>query len=304
MDDRAEIEYLRDHVDCRVLLERHGFTLYPQESSRHVWKYVRKSGPAGHQIVIVNNHGKGWFAPLDTGTKGDVFTLAQYLEPGANFGQARVILRPFAGLSPQLPLAVRASAVRDAAGILPDRWHSRSAVSSGSQTWRYLTGQRAIPAKTVRRAAEGLYIKEGPYGTMWAAHTAEGRSVTGWEMRGPTMASAFSKGGDKALFHFAWTNAGSYTRLVVAEAAIDAMSIATIECTRSDTLYVSTGGGLGPLTMSEIRRLSRGVQEIGTATDANAAGDRYACMIADLADVPAVRIRPAATDWNAQLMNG
>ncbi|KXV49656.1 hypothetical protein AD945_03755 [Gluconobacter albidus] len=301
MDDRAEIDYLRDHVDCRVLLERNGFVLYPNESSRHVWKYVRKTGPSGHQIVIVNNHGKGWFAPLESGLKGDIFGLAQYLEPGANFGRARVILRPFAGLSPALPLAVRPSAIRDAAAHLPDRWQSRAEVVPGSQTWRYLTGQRALPAKTVRRAAEGLYIKEGPYGTMWAAHGAEARPVTGWEMRGPSMASAFSKGGDKALFRFAWEKADQYERLVVTEAAIDAMSIATIEGVRRDTLYVSTGGGLGPLTASEIRRVSQGVREVGTATDANAPGDRYAVMIADLVNVPAIRIRPEANDWNAQL---
>ncbi|GBQ47330.1 DUF3991 and TOPRIM domain-containing protein [Komagataeibacter europaeus] len=296
-----EITYLRDNVDCRTLLERDGFTLYPGESSNHVWKYVRKSGADGHQIIIVNNHGRGWFAPLENQVKGDVFGLVQYLYRGENFGRARVRLRKLAGIAPALPAAVRPSAPAQNGLNLVDRWKSRQMPDPQSAAWRYLTKERRLPVATVRRAVDAAVLAEGPYGTMWAAHCDVERTMTGWEMRGPNMKSAFCKGGEKALFRFAWADSG-YTRLAITEAAIDSMSLATLEGKRSDTLYVSTGGGMGPLTARVICQLGETLRDVVAATDANAAGDRYAAMIGDMLNVPVRRLRPLRhADWNDQL---
>ena len=35
-------------------------------------------------------------------------------------------------------------------------------------------------------------------------------------------------------------------RIAIAEGAIDALSLASLEGSRADTLYVATGGGMGP----------------------------------------------------------
>jgi hypothetical protein len=50
-------------------------------------------------------------------------------------------------------------------------------------------------------------------------------------------------------------NGPPLTRLVLTEAAIDALSIAAIESLRRDTLYAATGGGMGPGTIAALEAL-------------------------------------------------
>jgi hypothetical protein len=94
---------------------------------------------------------------------------------------------------------------------------------------------------------------------------------------------------------------------VIAEAPIDALSIATIEGVLPNTLYVATGGGMGPATIDAIRaaladmaRHSNAV--VASAADADTAGDRYAAQHAELAAVAGIafaRLRPPDDcDWN------
>ena len=54
------------------------------------------------------------------------------------------------------------------------------------------------------------------------------------------------RGGDKTLFRL--PGHGQPTRLAITEAPIDALSLAAWEGTGADTLYVATGGGMGPGT--------------------------------------------------------
>ncbi len=66
-----ELTELRARVDCRVVLERAGWTLDKQESTRGASKYRHGAG----RIVIVTHEGRGWFDPVNGG-KGDVLALA------------------------------------------------------------------------------------------------------------------------------------------------------------------------------------------------------------------------------------
>jgi hypothetical protein len=100
------------------------------------------------------------------------------------------------------------------------------------------------------------------------------------------------------------------TRIAVAEAPIDALRMAAIEDIRADTIYVATGGGMGPGTEQAIERAllaiaGRPDATLAGATDANTAGDRYADRHAELATaagVPFARLRPViGTDWNDEL---
>ena len=68
--------------------------------------------------------------------------------------------------------------------------------------------------------------------------------VTHVEIRGPDFKGSL-RGGDKTLFRFK-TCEGQASRLVITEAPIDALSVAAREALRADTLYVATGGGMGP----------------------------------------------------------
>jgi len=300
MASDAEVDQLRAAVSCAVVLEKRGFSLDKAESTKDSLKYRRGKG----EIVIVNHEGKGWW---DTGSsaKGDVFTLVQYLDPNLNFGQVRRELRALIGLTPTYEPAERSP--REKGEHIPpqQRWLNQPPVEKGSRTWTYLTEQRGLPAEIVTAAAKADALRQGPYGSAWFSHRDGENAVTGFEMRGPDFRS-FSRGGDKALFRLQ-LGQDPPVRLAVTEAPIDAMSLAVLEGMRKDTLYVATGGGMGPGTIAVLERELRALASrpgavLVAATDADSAGERYAARLAELAAaaaVPARRVAPSGhNDWN------
>jgi Protein of unknown function (DUF3991)/Toprim-like len=296
-----EIDQIKQSVSCAVLLERAGFKVDEQESSRNAIKYRRGRG----ETVIVNHDGRGWW-DTQSSARGDVFTLAQHLDPNLNFGQVRVQLRGLAGIAPSFPAALRTEPDERPPESPIRTWSRRSAPREGSPAWRYLTEARALPPEIVVRAIAQDSIREGPNGTAWFAHRSELDSVVGIEGRGPEY-HGFSKGGQKTLFRFA---AGDEppTRIAVNESAIETLSLATLEGHRPDTLYVGTGGGMGPHTIDALKTeladlVTRPGARMAIATNNDEAGDRYAARLADIAreaGVPASRRRPAGAinDWN------
>lgn len=92
-------------------------------------------------------------------------------------------------------------------------------------TWRYLRDGRCLPEAIIHDAIRHNVLREGPHGSMWAAHVDADGGVTGWEERGPDW-RGFSTGGSKVLFRFGSLDA---QRLCVTEAAIDAMSLSAFE---------------------------------------------------------------------------
>lgn len=165
-------------------------------------------------------------------------------------------------------------------------------------------------------------MREGSYGSAWFAHRDETGSVTHVEIRGRAYRGSL-RGGQKRLFRLSGggqqgaigiadgkpTGGGreAPTRLAVMEAPIDALSLAALEDIRSDTLYVATGGGMGPKTVQAIERLLAGMASLphallSSATDANSPGERYAARHAELAAAFGIRFERlapiAGTDWN------
>ncbi len=112
------------------------------------------------------------------------------------------------------------------------------------------------------------------------------------------MARVFVRGA-KVLFRLGSQRA---KRLCVTEAAIDAMSLAAIEGLRTDSLYLSTGGGWSPRTEEALYNLaSRPDVLLVAATDGNPQGELYAERLRQLADKAGSgwrRLRPTAGDWN------
>ncbi len=291
---RREIEALREQVNCAAVLEHAGFAIDAKESTRRAVKF-RRAG----EIIIVTYEGRGWFDPLSE-AKGDVFRLVEHLDHvGFLEGAERVAdLVGFQITEPEW------QPVRDGERCdlsLPDRWQARRRPWPGSATWRYLNGERQLPAFLLKTAIKGDLLREGPQGSMWAAHRDHAGVLTGWEARGPQY-RGFSSGGTKVLFRL---GSGSAMRLAVTEAAIDAMSLAALEGLREGTLYLSTGGGWSPTTEAAMRALAArpGVQMVA-ATDANPQGDMFAERVRALA-VDAgcdwTRLRPAEEDWNEVL---
>jgi hypothetical protein len=266
-----EIEDLRDKVHCAVVLENtpSPWKLDRKESTKLSLKYRRGKG----EILIVSHRGKGWWDPTSD-AKGDVFGLVQRLEPGINFGHVRKRLREFAGLSPSFPIAERAGRRKASERSVPERWAERRAVWPGSPTWRYLARKRLLPPAIIE------------------APTYKG-SLTG---------------GAKSLFRLPPLGQSLPPRLVLAEAAIDALSLAAIDCLRADTLYAASGGGMGQGTIAALEVLLTAMAILPdalfcSATDADRSGDRFAERHRSLAErfsVPFARLRPPVEggDWN------
>ena len=168
-------------------------------------------------------------------------------------------------------------------------------------TWRYLRTERCLPATIIREAIQCDVLREGPYGSMWAAHVDDDGVVSGWEERGPDW-RGFSTGGSKILFRLGSSDA---MRLCVTEAAIDAMSLATFEGLREGSVYISTGGGWSPATEAAVRQLAaRPGAVLVAATDANSQGDTFAGRLRAIADEVGcdwLRLKPPAEDWNDAL---
>jgi hypothetical protein len=302
-EQNAEIERLKAGVSCAVLLERLPpvWRLDRAESTRHSLKYRRGDG----EILIVNHDGRGWWDPLSD-RKGDIFTLVRHLDPSLTFGEARRVLRDFAGVAPAFPEALRARVSRVP---IVQRWERSQLLSHGSPTWLYLTGQRRLPERILMAARAADAVREGPRGSAWFAHRDGARLLTGIEMRGPDYRN-FSAGGGKTLFRLPGSP-GRLPRVAVCEAAIDALSLAAIENGRRDTLYAATAGGMGPATIAAIQQLLRDLigEPAGiliAATDADTAGCRYAARLGNIATEAGVRfdtILPpdGLNDWNDAL---
>lgn len=291
-----ELLELRERVDCRTVLERAGWKLDGQGSTRNCPKY--RKGEAN--IVLVTHEGRGWYDPLN-GKRGDVLALAQHIW-GGNLGHARKALRPLAGIAPKL-VPLRPAA--DAAVFAADKaWRGAHQLRPGSQGWTYLVETRGLPVDCIEHALRAGVLREGIYGTMWAMHRDATARPTGWEMRGPRY-KGFSKGGDKALF---WLGHLDTTdRVVVTESAIDALSLAAIEGWPEGTLYASTGGGYGPGTDEALRALLLPGARLVAATDQGTGGELLAARLHELATACLAgfgRLRPEVKDWNDQLRRG
>jgi hypothetical protein len=263
--------------------------------------------------VIVNHDGQGWWdphrLPSEAGARGDVFSLVQRLDPSLNFGQVRKMLRNLVGIAPAFPAFTRLHRRTAKAQSPSFRWQTRRRLHCGSPTWYYLTDNRHLPSCVLATAAEFDAAREGPHGSAWFAHRDNADRVTGIEMRGPHY-RGFTADGTKTLFRLPGSR-GAITRVVVAEAPIDALSFAALERIRSDTLYVATGGGMGPGTIKALNELLaelalRANALMVIATDADKAGERYASQLSEMAanvDLWVARALPpdGLNDWNDAL---
>lgn len=292
--EKQELEHLRDRVPCAAVLEQSGFAVDLKESTRKAVKYRREA-----QIIIVIHNGRGWFDPLSD-AKGDIFSLVEHLD-GVAFVEALDRVACLIGFVTKEPIWTSRANDSVTTDSIPNRWAARRKPWPGSMTWRYLRDERSLPDAIIREAITADMLREGPFGSMWAAHVDEHGTVTGWEERGPDW-RGFSTGGSKVLFRLGAPDA---LRLCVVEAAIDAMSLAAFEGLRDGSLYLSTGGGWSPATQAAVRSLaSRPGARLIAATDADTQGEAFAARLRGIADDLScdwLRLTPSAQDWNDAL---
>jgi hypothetical protein len=158
-----EIEQLRAAVNCAALLERlpPPWRFDRRQSTPHCLKYRREKG----EILIVSHQGRGWWDPRSD-AKGDVFDLVQHLSPCLNFGQARKVLREFAGIGPSFPGAIRARHEKVSPDIpIAEKWAKRRRLKRGSPVWKYLSEVRHLPASVLQAGRAADILREGPYGS-------------------------------------------------------------------------------------------------------------------------------------------
>jgi hypothetical protein len=307
MTSDAELELFRTSVNCAAVLENiaPGWKLDARQSTRNALKYRRGAG----EILIVNHDGRGWWDPFSQ-DKGNVIDLVQRLNPGFKLGQVRRALRPFVGVAPTYPAALCRENGRGEVPPVAERWSRRPRLRQGATSWHYLTEMRALSAAIIDQAAAQDIVRDGPYGSAWFAHRQDGR-VCHVEIRGPDYKGSL-KGGRKTLFRFAPTQARP-RRLAVAEAPINALSLAELEQRREDTLYVATGGGMGPGTIEALAAIIADLAAspdalVASATDADPGGDLYAEYQGELAAKAGVRFArlrpPGDLDWNDILKKG
>ncbi|WP_164901867.1 DUF3991 and toprim domain-containing protein [Neorhizobium lilium] len=291
---KEQVEELREKVGCGAVLEKAGFTVDVKESTRRAVKHRR-----GPEIIIVIHGGRGWFDPLSD-AKGDVFALVEHID-GASFQESLERVAQLVGYDLAEPQWRPLLKDRGSFGPTAERWESRRKPWRGSAAWRYLSSERFLPTSLLQAVIAADIVREGPYGSMWAAHTDDAGQVTGWEERGLEW-RGFATGGTKILFRFGPPDAD---RICVTEAAIDAMSLAAIEGIREGTMYLSTGGGWSPATEAAIRALaSRPGRQLVAATDANPQGATFAGRLRALAEEAGcdwTRLRPSEDDWNEVL---
>lgn len=292
--NKNDIEELRARVGCAAVLEHEGFAIDRKESTRRAVKFRRDD-----DVVIVIHDGRGWF-DVRSEAKGDVFALASYLR-GIGFAETLAMVGDLVAFQPTAAIWQKPLHQRQTVASITDRWNQRRRPWRASATWTYLRQCRALPWQVISAAVEADVLREGPYGSMWAKHVDNAGAIIGWEERGPDW-RGFSTGGAKVLFQFGSTNA---RRICVTEAAIDALSLAAIEETRPDTLYVSTGGGWSPLTAQALENLASGEGAwLVAATDNNVQGEVFADRLRQMADSAGCdfsRLRPEAEDWNEEL---
>jgi len=245
--EKKDIEEMRARVGCVALLEREGFAIDRKESTRRAVKFRRDD-----DIIIVIHDDRGWF-DARSDAKGDVFALASHLR-GIGFTEALTMVGHLVAFQPTAPTWEKPLYQTQMVAPITDRWNHRKRPWRASATWNYLRQIRALPRQVISAAIDADVLREGPYGSMWAKHVDEAGAVIGWEERGLDW-RGFSTGGAKTLFQFEMNDA---RRICVTEAAIDALSLTAIEQTRSDTLYVSTGGGWSPLTALALENLASG----------------------------------------------
>ncbi len=300
----AELDQFRAGVSCAALLERlpPPWRLDKQESTRRALKYRRGEG----EVLIVNHDGRGWWDPQSQ-AKGDVFDLVQHLDPSLTFGRVSQVLRPFVGLSPTYPEALRASRRPKAKRPVAERWNAQPRLRRGSAAWDYLATARRLTAAVLVAAGDDDVVRQGFHGSAWFAHRDEVGAVSHVESRSPAFKGSLS-GGHKTLFRL--FGRGPVSRIALAEAPIDALSLAAIEGIRADTLYAATGGGMGPGTLKTIEQALATLAAapnalLVSAADANRAGERYADHHAALAEAAGVAFErlspPVGADGNDTL---
>ena len=259
-----EIEELRDKGHCAVVLGAYTAALDARSGRRapsFSLKYRRGKG----EILIVSHGGRGWWGSDQRRQGRCVQPRPTAWSRGSTSVMSESACANFAGLSPSFPIAERAGAPQSFFWTDPSPNVGLIGRPCGRiwPTWRYLARKRFLSIGDHRGGFRGRRPGGGP------RPQAAQRLVRSFQRRGfrsPT-SQTFAGRLTKASFPPAALRSPSSAcphrfnpsrGLVLAEAAIDALSLAAIEKSRADTLYAASGGGMGLGTIAALEALLTG----------------------------------------------
>lgn len=306
-----ELEQFKQEIDLRVLAAEFGYWIDAKASSQS-GTVMRDA--AGGKIRIAkgtDGHFVYWNAH-DTGDAGSCVDFVQR-RTDDNLGQVRRRLRPLVGVS-SLP------ASREASGPLPAlRPIERdiAAIQRQVDAMRpldrgrhdYLNNERRLPATLLADARFAGRIRVDDRSNAVFVHVNRS-GVCGYELKNAGW-TGFSSGGAKGL----WASAvrPDDHRLVIAEAAIDALSYAALHGF-DRTRFVSLAGQVSPeqveLVRGAIEKMPAG--EVVLAMDNDAGGDALVDQFVEVFEMVArqdLAVRPDRpshrdSDWNDELRAG
>lgn len=211
--------------------------------------------------------GEWLWASTTTGEGGSAIDLWLHDNPGKSLAEAWSAFREILGVPPSP--ASGPSGAPETRDHTDARRQWEQAVYSAPQ--RSYAENRGISRETLARFRD--QVRAGAFGEIYFAHrNPETGDIQGFEQvletGGRENTSTFAKGGRKTVNVLG--DPGATKRMVVCEGGLEALALAELEA-RTDTIYVSTGGGFGSMTEDALRRLAEG-KAVFSGFDNGAAG--------------------------------
>lgn len=257
-NDQDEIERMK-RLDIGVIAALGGWSdvsrTHPDRTDRHGAKYrIYQRGGDTLKASLVK--GKWLWTSNKSGEAGSVIDLWLHDNPGKTLGHARIAFRGIMGVAPAMTHVEPVEAY-DQGGDHTDarrRWEEASYIGDR----RSYAEERGISRKTLTRFRGEVRI--GAFGGIYFAHrNPDTGDIQGfeqrWEEQGEKNKARFAKGGRKTVNVLG--DPSTATRMAVFEGGLDALAFAELDA-RIDTVYVSTGGGFGPLSVAALDKIGKG----------------------------------------------
>ena len=307
-------------VDLSVIASSFGFVVEKKRTTRST--VMMSNGSEKIAISYNGNHFVYWTVGDDRKRQGTVIDFIQTaVEPGANMGRVRQLLRPF--LNSGYMASVRQDNKGKYATKIEPYVTDFQAVAKRfsrfvpiAEPHPYLCNERGIPAELLQSLRIFGRIRQDKQGNVTAPHwgcpdgeQSEKRGIVGYELIGPNL-KMFSKSGTKSL----WMSVGMKedNKLAVAESFLDALSFMTVHGEHG-LRVASISGQMNSqqpdMIRSAIAHLGSG--EVIAAFDNDAGGDKLTQTLAEIvrsvgnAKIVFTDKRPQArgSDWNKVLMD-
>jgi hypothetical protein len=301
MDD--ELEAFKTNINLTEYAASLGYEMDQRESSRNS---VIMRHSSGDKIVVARGLDRHWiyFSIRDDTDSGSIIDFIQN-RTGDSFGQIRQKLRPWVGYGRPVKRPPVKCYARHVEPSSKDLARVLAAYNRTRAVTRHLYLEfRGLPASLLSdpRFDRRIFMDQRK-NAVFPHWNASG--ICGFELKNKGF-TGFSPGGEKGL----WISrtGKNYTRLVIAESAIDALSHAAIFPDPA-ARYSSTGGKMNPQQPALIREAILKLPlegEVIAATDADEDGRKMAEQIKGIsleAERAFIRHEPPieGTDWNDQI---